>query len=529
MQNPRGLLRPAHDGDASERKSRISFDDIDQVRGHQRVPSGSQEFKDLTKRDALEQMKNDIERLVSTVPEAQREATKKELDGFSSLFERYLQEKGPSLSWNDIQKLPENAVRDYASLETPSTEDARNMLEKLVVVKLNGGLGTSMGCRGPKSVIPVRSDLTFLDLTVQQIEYLNKTYKVNVPLVLMNSFNTDADTQKIIRKYKGVQVEIYTFSQSCFPRIEKESLMPVPKDCHVEKNLEAWYPPGHGDFYESFSNSGLLKKFIKQGRKFCFLSNIDNLGATVDLNILNMLLKSNSTSEFLMEVTDKTRADVKGGTLIQYDNKLRLLEIAQVPKEHVDEFKSVKTFKFFNTNNLWVDLEAIERVVSEGGLNMEIIINHKSLGNGTNVIQLETAVGAAMKAFNHSVGLNVPRSRFLPVKKTSDLMLVMSNLYDLNHGSLIMSPKRMFPTTPLIKLGDAHFAKVKDFLSRFANIPDLLELDHLTVSGDVTFGRGVSFKGTVIIIANHGDRIDIPAESLLENKIISGNLRILDH
>lgn len=106
-----------------------------------------------------------------------------------------------------------------------------------------------------------------------------------------------------------------------------------------------------------------------------------------------------------MEVTDKTRADVKGGTLIQYDDKLRLLEIAQVPKEHVDDFKSVKTFKFFNTNNLWVDLEAIDRLVSsENGLNMEIIINHKSLGNGTNVIQLETAVGAAMKSFNGSVG-----------------------------------------------------------------------------------------------------------------------------
>jgi len=112
----------------------------------------------------------------------------------------------------------------------------------------------------------------------------------------------------------------------------------------------------------------------------------------------------------------------------------------------------------------------------------------------------------------------------------------------------------MFPSTPLIKLGDNHFAKVnslqlnlifnwrsngghvcmffgqvKEFLKRFESIPDLLELDHLTVSGDVTFGRGVSLKGTVIIIANHGERIDIPAGATLENKIVSGNLRILDH
>lgn len=123
----------------------------------------------------------------------------------------------------------------------------------------------------------------------------------------------------------------------------------------------------------------------------------------------------------------------------------------------------------------------------------------------------------------------MPRSRFLPVKKTSDLLLVMSNLYSLKNGTLDMSPLRMFPTTPLVKLGDKDFSKVKDFLKRFQTIPDLLELDHLTVSGDVTFGRGVSLRGTVIVIANEGNTINIPDHAVLENKIVSGNLRILDH
>lgn len=139
---------------------------------------------------------------------------------------------------------------------------------------------------------------------------------------------------------------------------------------------------------------------------------------------------------------------------------------------------------------------AIERVLAEDSLSLEIIINNKTLNNGLNVIQLETAVGAAMKSFERGIGINVPRSRFLPVKKTQDLLLVMSNLYSLKNGSLVMSPQRMFPTTPLVKLGDYHFGKVKDFLERFATIPDLIELDHLTVSGDVTFGRGVSLKVT---------------------------------
>ncbi len=82
-----------------------------------------------------------------------------------------------------------------------------------------------------------------------------------------------------------------------------------------------------------------------------------------------------------MEVTDKTRADVKGGTLINYEGKLRLLEVAQVPKEHEEDFKSVKKFNVFNTNNLWINLDSIQRIMQENTLDMEIIVNPKSLGN----------------------------------------------------------------------------------------------------------------------------------------------------
>ncbi|XP_043252768.1 UTP--glucose-1-phosphate uridylyltransferase isoform X1 [Colletes gigas] len=492
----------------------------------------AQAFRERTKRDALIELQRELDRLESTATADAKDEVQRHFAGFTHLFKRFLENDGPSLEWERIQKLPDDAIKDYNSLPIPEGEEIRRLLNKLVVIKLNGGLGTSMGCHGPKSVIAVRNGLTFLDLTVQQIEYLNKTYAANVPLILMNSFNTDDDTQRIIRKYKGIDVDIQTFNQSCHPRINRDSLLPIAKHCDVPNDIEAWYPPGHGDFYESFRNSGLLDKLLKQGREYCFISNIDNLGATVDFKILKLLLDKRDCApplEFLMEVTDKTRADVKGGTLIQYENKLRLLEIAQVPKDHVDDFKSVKTFKFFNTNNLWIKLSAVERLLESNSLNMEIIVNNKTFSNGLNIIQLETAVGAAMKLFEGCIGINVPRSRFLPVKKTSDLMLVMSNLYTLRNGFLSMSPQRMFPTTPLIKLGDNHFSKVKEFLTRFPTIPDLLELDHLTVSGDVTFGKEVTLKGTVIIIANHGERIDLPSGTILENKIVSGNLRILDH
>ena len=169
----------------------------------------------------------------------------------------------------------------------------------------------------------------------------------------------------------------------------------------------------------------------------------------------------NGKHEFLMEVTKKTRADVKGGTLIQYDGKLRLLEVAQVPKEHEEEFKSIKKFNVFNTNNLWISLQAIKRVVDNNTLDMEVIVNTKVLEGDKSIVQLETAVGAAMKCFDRSKGIEVSRSRFLPVKKTSDLFLIMSNLYKLNNGTLPMPPERMFQTTPLVKLGDENFMKVR--------------------------------------------------------------------
>jgi UTP--glucose-1-phosphate uridylyltransferase len=59
----------------------------------------------------------------------------------------------------------------------------------------------------------------------------------------------------------------------------------------------------------------------------------------------------------------------------------------------------------------------------------------------------------------YDLGVNVPRRRFLPVKTTSDLLLVMSNLFTLTRGNLVMNPKRSFPAVPLVKLGTS-FVKV---------------------------------------------------------------------
>lgn len=471
-------------------------------------------------------MRNALNNLVDSVedPETQRRF-ENEMDSFFALFRRYLTDKvsASQLDWDKIKSPNKDEVVKFDSL---TNEDSSN-LNRLAVLKLNGGLGTSMGCVGPKSVIEVRDGNTFLDLAVRQIEHLNRNHDADVPLLLMNSFNTDADTAKIIKKYQGHRIRVRTFNQSKFPRILKDSLLPVPSA--YDDAGESWYPPGHGDLFESLVSSGELDYLINQGKEVLFVSNGDNLGATVNTKILNHMI--DTESEFIMELTDKTRADVKGGTLINYDGQVRLLEIAQVPKEHVEDFKSIKKFKNFNTNNLWINLKAIKRLVEANGIKSEIIPNQKTISNGSsdiNVLQLETAVGASIKHFNNAHGIVVPRSRFLPVKTCSDLLLVKSDLFYLEHGALKLDPIRDGFANPLIKLG-SHFKKVSNFQSRISHMPKILELDHLTITGNVTLGKNITLKGTVIIVCNEGDKIDIPNGAILENVVVTGSLSILEH
>ncbi|GFZ18480.1 UDP-glucose pyrophosphorylase 2 [Actinidia rufa] len=424
-----------------------------------------------------------------------------EKSGFINLVARYLSGEAQHIEWSKIQTPTDEVVIPYDSL-APAPEDAaetKKLLDKLVVLKLNGGLGTTMGCTGPKSVIEVRNGLTFLDLIVIQIESLNAKYGCNVPLLLMNSFNTHDDTQKIVEKYANSNIEIHTFNQSQYPRSVVDNFMPLP--CKGNTGKDGWYPPGHGDVFPSLKIVASLTHYCRSVAE-----------------ILNHLVQNRN--EYCMEVTPKTLADVKGGTLISYEGKVQLLEIAQVPDENVNEFKSIEKFKIFNTNNLWVNLGAIKRLVEADALKMEIIPNPKEV-DGVKVLQLETAAGAAIRFFDNAIGINVPRSRFLPVKATSDLLLVQSDLYTLNDGFVTRNPARANPANPSIELGP-EFKKVANFLNRFKTIPSIIELDSLKLTGDVVFGAGVTLKGKVFIAAKHGVKLEIPDGDVIENKEING-------
>jgi len=302
----------------------------------------------------------------------------------------------------------------------------------------------------------------------------------------------------------------------------RDTAAPVPK---TSKEYDAYYPPGSGEVFNVLQRSGLLEKFLAEGKEYIFVNNVENLSATVDAKILEDF--ATSESDFLLEVTERIGTDNTGGMPIKYkDNNVHILEIAQIPPNQHAKF-GVTNYKFWNTNNIWVKASVLAEKLKDKSLDMDFTVKYRSM-NGRSAMQVETPASMAIHSFEKKSFLLVPRSRFKPIKTTSQLLQVQSNMYSIENGALMMNPLRVPATEPVIKLGEG-FRDLDSYEKRFKSIPNLLELDHLTVSGDVTFGANVTIKGTVIIVADTGSRIDIPDGVTLENKIVAGSLLVLDH
>jgi UTP--glucose-1-phosphate uridylyltransferase len=418
-----------------------------------------------------------------------------------------------SLNWDEIKSPDEKNLHHYDSIRNPTANETKIALSKFAMCKLNGGLGTGMGCTGPKSLIEVRNGKSFIDLILEQLKDAKNNTGVNIPLFLMNSFHTHHDTQNTLDNVSR-EINVKCFQQNRFPRLDKESGLPLDE---TELGSEAWYPPGHGDIYRCLDSSGLLVSLIDQGKEVLFVSNADNLGAIADEKILCHMLQNDIP--FLMEMTEKTPADVKGGTLYQENDRLHLLEIAQVPNKHVDEFASTRKFKIFNTNNIWINLIHLRKRLDQGEMDMPVIVNEKSV-SGKTVIQLETAIGSALDQFQGAVGLVVGRERFLPVKKTSDLLIAQSNLIEFKNGKPIRNPERTLNYLPNIVWGD-EFKNVGDYLKRIPNPPDMKGLEALNIQGDVKLGANVVLTGKVSLIGGKKGLI-LPAGSIVKDEEIAG-------
>ncbi len=381
-------------------------------------------------------------------------------------------------------------------------------LDRLVVIKLNGGLGTSMGMNGPKSLLPVKNGLTFLDIIAQQILALRGTHNARIPLLLMNSFSTRADSLDALAAYPALGHSLpLDFLQHKVPKIRQDTLAPVvwPDDPDKE-----WCPPGHGDIYLALQTSGMLAALLDGGYEYAFISNADNLGAIVDTDILGYVAEEKLP--FLMEVTERTPGDRKGGHLAQTaEGGLLLREIAQCPPDELDEFQDIQRFSYFNTNNLWLHLPSLHAVLQEhkGVLPLPLIRNSKpvdpTLSDSVPVYQLETAMGLAISIFVGSQAISVPRNRFRPVKKCTDLLALWSDAYVLTEGYRVrLDPRRHSGAAPagdpLVILDDSYYGLIDEMDRRFPHgAPSLLQCRSLTVCGDVYFGKGVVVEGDATV------------------------------
>ena len=392
----------------------------------------------------------------------------------------------------------------------PDSEDfsryrkaGERLFERTAVIKLNGGLGTSMGLDQPKSLIEVRDGMTFLDLIARQILELRRATGAEIPLLLMNSLGTRPSSLAYLQRYPELRLESLPldFLQNRVPKIDQETMGPV--DFPQQPDFE-WCPPGHGDLFTALSTSGTLAKLLDHGIEYVFVSNADNLGAVLSPEILGYMAENNN--DFLMEAADRTAADRKGGhlCLIRGDG-LGLRESAQCPPEESDTFQDIRRYRYFNTNNLWIHLPTFAEIEARlGGIfPLPTILNRKTVDprnpQTRAVYQLETAMGSAISIFPNATAVRVPRNRFSPVKATVDLLAVRSNAYHLTSDfRIVQDPSRSGP--PSISLDPNHYAMLSDFERRFpTGPPALLKCDSLEISGEVTFGQNIELEGKVRI------------------------------
>jgi UTP--glucose-1-phosphate uridylyltransferase len=439
-----------------------------------------------------------------------READQPEeaIRSFRSAYERLVGGESAMLPSAELEPAGDVDIFDQLPDADPQ------ILDHVAVIKLNGGLATTMGLRSPKSLIEARDGRSFLEIIVGQTLALRKRHGVRLPLVLMDSDATREETLRALEPYgdidDGLSVD---FLQSMVPKLDAEKLAPIRWE--KEPALE-WSPPGHGDVYPALRGSGMLDALLGRGFHYAMISNADNLGATTEARIAAHLAANEIP--FLMEVVIGTEADRKGGHIARRksDGQLVLRETAQTPEEDEESFRDYRRWRYYNTNSLWVDLRVLAETLDESGgvLELPLIVNRKTVDprdkSSPAVIQLESAMGAAIGSFKGAQLLCVPRTRFAPVKTTDDLLVLRSDVYTLSEDDMGVAPvPERAENLPYVELDSDFYKLLDDFEQRFPDgPPSLREAERLIVHGDVTFGRGVRVRGAVELDASEPMRID---------------------
>lgn len=326
---------------------------------------------------------------------------------FSRCYEALVSNHSGMIPEMDIQ--PADQVEDWQDITASTPAADKDLISQCVCIKLNGGLGTSMGLQKAKSLLKVKGEDTFLDLIVRQVKHLRSISGTPVRLLLMNSFSTSADTLAYLEKYAS----------------------------------------------DGFADPAQVE------------------------------LMQNRVPKILA------------------DGHLILREVAQCPDADIPEFQNISKHRYFNTNTLWIRLDALKEILDANGgvLPLPMIRNSKTLNprdpESAPVYQLETAMGAGIECFPGARAVNVPRSRFFPVKTTSDLLLLRSDAIAVDEdGKVALAPERE-GKTPVVDL-DSKLYKLVDSLDSLG-LPSLIGLDKLTLRGRFHFQDGAVLQGTLLM------------------------------
>lgn len=419
------------------------------------------------------------------------------------------------LEHGETGMIPEDTIdpldmESLADIDVPD-EVAADAIRHTAVIKLNGGLGTSMGMERAKSLLCVRRGLSFLDIIARQVLHLRTQYDAPLPLMFMNSFRTSADTMAALGRYDDLPVAglPLEFLQNKEPKLLAADLMPAayPKAPDLE-----WCPPGHGDIYTALRGTGLLATLLDAGYRHVFVSNSDNLGAVPDAKVAGWFAQSGAP--FAIEAVRRTPSDRKGGHFARRkaDGRIVLRESAQTLDSDKDALADLDRHVFTSTNNLWFDLQAmVDTLDARGGiLGLPLIRNVKHLDpsdpSTPEVVQIETAMGAAIEVFEGARTIEVARDRFVPVKTTDDLLVLRSDVYDLGKDFVL---DQASDEIPFVQLDGEFYKLVGDFDKRFPEgAPSLREAESLKVSGDWTFGKGVKVVGDVALASKAAQRVE---------------------
>ncbi len=393
----------------------------------------------------------------------------------------------------DIRCVERGDVADAESLSGYAAS-GRKLFSRTIKITLNGGLGTSMALPRPKSLLEAKPKTTFLEIILRQAECCG------IKLALMNSFSSHPDTVQMLAQIKPAS-RPYLFVQHKFPKILQQTLEPA--SCPHNPDLE-WNPPGHGDVFPALFASGLLRSLLEEGICYAFISNSDNLAASVDAGILGFFAEQQIP--MIMEVAERTPSDMKGGHLALHKNgRLVLREIAQCPPDEVAAFRNLDCYRFFNTNNIWINLARLnEQIQQHGYLQLPMILNPKPLDpqnpDSPPVYQVEAAMGAAIALFAGARAVRVSNSRFFPVKNCNDLLVLRSDRLLLTNAARLSPNSNCSSTKIFIRLDPKYYGRIDDFEDRFKHgVPSLVACESLVIDGDVWFEGEVVIKGSVRI------------------------------